>query len=448
MLRTIELAAPRTLDMIKPSGRSIETDRQRQLLAGYLYGPAGREFYRGIRDGSVDLNDLPSFREAIDQHFFERVGRIHSIPESIGGSQMSYMLHQETAMTVVREIVRKAFPHLERKLGQFKNEVKLKAPSPTTLFKVLALPEDQVDRREAFEIERQLMIVDTAIPLDVRSKSAEVSQKAADWNDIFNTELFEPPYGAGEEYQLDVYHDDKTNAVKRFHSANIPFDPPKEGEHLAVHDFVARRVKGYGLVYADVNEEDVVSATIKALVKAANNGGVIRPVEDVKSSITMTFVDLEDKPQGCQGPNSRIGHLTVLRRKVWEVMNSRMNIANVNGKVRGGLELWLRESPEVPIRLEFFNRRDYLDSIYHVGFKARVKGIPEPVYNGKAEELADLRSYYPLLPHLFPPEIYGRKTDIQAVLLGTMDEVAARLKRDCTAQTTSLYPEDIEALLR
>lgn len=428
----------RTLDIIKPSGRSLETDRQRQLLFGYLYGPEGRKYYRGIRDGSIAIGDLSEFRDAIDTHFFKTIARAHSIPVDIG-PQTFYTLQQETAIGVVREITEKAFPHQERRFRQFKNEVTFKAPSPTTLFKILALPEDQVDRMTAFEVIRHLTVVDTAIPLDVRSKGADVRQQLADWNDIFNNELFEGPYGAGEDYQLSVSHDSLTNAVIRFHPKNRPLNPPKEGEHLATHNFIARRVKGYGSVFVDVDEEDVVSATIKALVKAANNGGVIRPTEDIRGSMKMTFVNLEDKPKGCQGTAFHRPHLAVLSRKVMEVMMRYMNITNIvdpSDKDQGqtddleitGIEFYTRNLP-VPIKLVFLNRRDYLNGKYHVGVKSLVKGMPEPVYNGRAEELSELRSYYPLLPILFPQEIYG--IDTQAVLRTTMDEVAGKLMEEC-----------------
>lgn len=419
----------RTLEMMRLSGRSVETDRQRRTLFGHMYGPSGREFYRGLRDGSLIINDLPRFKDAIDAHFFATIRREYSIPEDIRAKDF-YTDLQGIGIGVVRRFVGEAFPYLGRKLGEFKNEILFKAPSPTALFRVLVLDADEVDQRLVFEATRQLIIADTAGPLYVRSKHADLNQRLSDWNDILNEELYERPYGAGKDYELHVYHDNQTNRVVRFHPANESLKPPKEGEHLATHNFLARRMKSYGWVYVDVAEVGVVDATIQALIAAANNRGNIQSIQDGKIGINMTFVDLEDNLGKYKGGNHRMRHLTALKARVMEVMLRHLDIADIKTlPASNTIEIYDRGLPEVPIRLEFLNRIDYLDKNYDVGVKANVKGIPGTVFNGEAEKLSDLRSYYPLVKYLLPRELYG---DTQDSLLMTMDKVAARLKEECT----------------
>lgn len=443
MLETRELPT-RTLEMIRPSGWSLETERQRHALFGRMYGPPGREFYRGLRDGSLTIKDLPQFKGAIDAHFFATIRREYSIPKYIRTKDF-YTDLQGIGIGVVRKLVEEAFPQLGRKLGGFKNEVLFKAPSPTTLFKVLVLAEGQVDEKLTFEVTRQLMIADTAGPLYVMSKHAGLNQRLSDLNDILNEELYEGPYGAGKDYELYVYHDSETNQVIRFHAANGGSKPPKEGERLATHNFIARRIKGYGLVYVDVTEVGVVDATNQALIAAANNEGKIQPIQDGRVSIKMTFVDLEDKPGRRKGESRSMPHLTALKARVMEVMLEHLDIASMDTPSESNImEIYDRGLPEVPIRLEFLNRRDYLNGKYDVGVKVPVKGIPEPVYNGRAEKLSNLRDYYPLVPYLFPRELYG---DTQDALLMTMDTVAERLKRECTVKVIHFNSQDLQQYL-
>lgn len=428
MLET-KILPTRTLEMMRLSGRSVETDRQRRALFGHMYGLPGREFYRGLRDGFLTINDLPKFKGAIDGHFFETIRREYSIPKAIRAEDF-YTDLQGIGIGVVRRFVGEAFPYPGRKLGEFKNEILFKAPSPTTLFKVLVLDADEVDQRLVFEATRQLIIADTAGPLYVRSKHADLNQRLSDWNDILNEELYEGPYGAGKDYELHVYHDNQTNRVVRFHPANESLKPPKEGEHLATHNFLARRMKSYGWVYVDVAEVGVVDATIQALIAAANNGGKIQPIQNGRVSMRGTFVDLEDNLGKHKGGNHRMSHLTALKARVMKVILKHLDIADIKTlPASNTIEIYDRGLPEVPIRLEFLNRRDYLDRKYAVGFRTNVKGIPGTVFDGEAEKLSDLRSYYPLVKYLLPRELYG---DTQDSLLMTMENEAVRLKEECT----------------
>lgn len=423
----------RNLSMMSLSGRTLDAERQRQALFGHMYGPAGREFYRGFRDGSLAMTDLPRYREVIDAHFFQTIRREYSIPDHTRAEDF-YSDLQGIALGVVRKVVGEAFPPLMRRLGEFKNEVTLKAPSPTTLFKVLVLPEDQVDRRLVFEATRLLLIADTAGPLYVKSRHAELSQKSSDWSDIFNEELYRGKYGAGEDYSLDVYHNADTNRVIRFNSGRDGLKPPKAGERLATHDFHARRINDYGLVYVDVGEVGVVDATKEALIDAANNGGRLQSTKD-GIRIKMTFVDLEDKPKKSKNGGHNTPNLTALRAKIMGVFLRHVEVDRMRSlepdadSKTSAIEIYAKGSPTVPLHLEFLNRRDYLNRRYDVGVRESVGGIPGAVYNGKAQELDVLRRYYPLVPHFFPYELYGNSL---SVLREMIDQKAEKLKQEHT----------------
>lgn len=441
----------RTLEIMKSSGRPVETERQRQVLFGHLYGPAGREFFRGLRDGSLSMAGLPRFSEAIKTHFFDTIGEEYAAPQDVKKTELNTDL-QGIGIEAVKRIVDEAFPRLGKRLAEFKNEVLLKSPDPTKLFKILVMSEEEVDGRLAFEVIRQLVVSDTAGPLYFISRHAELNQKLSDLNDAFNEELFERPYGAGHEYELPVCHDNETNRVLRFFpSGNAK--PPRGRERLATHKFTARRVKGYGLVYTDISEVGVVDATIQALIAATKNDGkAIQPLKDGGIGIKMTFVDLEDRPKGVR--RSNIPHLTALRAKVMGVLLRHLNIARTRaiddpigengGSKSRGIEIYTEGLPQVPFYIEFKNRLDHLNGQYEVGNKVLTPPFPEPVYNGRSERLVRLRSLYPLMPYLFPPEFFG---DTQSALLLTIEREAEQLKQECSSRTTYLGPQDIKAII-
>lgn len=444
MLTNKELP-PAVLGMMDPFNQSPHIDRLQLAHFRYWYGPEAWEFYQGLRDGQQSAADLPRYSQAIDAHFFETFQRMYDPPPGMSMQDL-YEDLQEISLRVCNGLVEKCFPNLKDKLGSLKNEVLLKAPNPSTLFKILALPKDQVDITTLFTAKRQLVTSHSAAPLLIRSKKAEIGRRLAFWHDKFDEELFEPPYGAGEDYSLTVYHEDRTNRVIRFHPINKGLPPPRKGERLATHTFSARRIRGYGLAFVNVEEEPMEDQTIGVLTKAARNGGVIRPAEYIKGGMKMTFVDLEDNPKSCRGKSANTPHLTALKAKVMEMILRYTQVGNINSSSPDVLEISDQIFPTASIRLEFWNRREYLNSRFNTGFKAPVKGFPEPIFNGPAKELADLRDYYFLVPYYFPKQIFGID-DPQGALLRTVEDTAHRLVRKCTAEIIYLNSEDIQTMI-
>ncbi len=465
----IEELPTRQLKIIDFSDRSSETVRQRCLLLKKLFGPAGLRYRHDLQCGSASKFDegvkdeekgwipgLDAYRDEIGKHFNGTVARAHSIPEEM--VPLHCAVQQDASHKVIEKLVEKACSNLpspqRRVLEQLKNEVKLKPNDPASLFKILALPEHQVDEETVFQVMRHLLIGDTAGPLDVRSKNAAVRDQLTRWQDIFNLGLFVGRYGEGAGiHRFYAYHDADTNKVIRFHSRHGDIRPPKANERLAVHEFDARRVEGYGLVYADIHEVDVVDATIEALAKAANSDGSIRAVQDVKGSMRMTFVGLEYQPEDKKERDSVVPHLAILRKCVMGVMMKYMQIGkviNLSPENQGLVEFYPQryngwQSALVPIRIEFLNKQQYLNRKYHVGNKREIADIGT-IYDGEAEDIAFLRGLYKLVGILFPPKFH-RGIDVQAALLETINKRVEEIKGDCTSKVTCLNGEEIKALL-
>lgn len=420
----------RNLNMINPDHASPYGQRQRLELFAHFF-PQGLDCYRKLKDGSLSRNDLDQFRDIVTQEFFNAISKGYQIPADIT-PQSFFTSVQDTAIGVIRRIVKRAFPHDRKRLDEMKNEITVRPQSPLTLFKLLVLPEGQVNQRAQLEAVRHLLIADTAARLYLGSRRAGIRDKLDEWNNIFNDQLFEGPYADGVDgYELYASHLDDTNkAVKIARKAiRVP-----QGQHLALHTLSARKVKDYGLVYVDVPEEDPVSATTKALVSAANNGGILQPVNDIQDNMRMTFVPLryERKSSKDQSPQVK-----TLMEKVGRIVlggiSQTMTIRDIRRwadplSSRHFIEVETSDLP-VPIILEFMNAIDFINCQNYVGEKSLVTGIPEPVYNGPAKELEELRGYYNLLPYLFPKGTFRFEIDIRTRLLRTIDEKAAELGR-------------------
>lgn len=434
---TVEKLPARRLEMMQPFGLSPIAESRRLLLFNRLYGPTGVRLYKGLRDGSVSRDMLPNYDAEIKDHFYNTFAREHQIPRDM--APLHYKLIMMGTKDLITRVIREGCPNLERQLGGFKSVLIPDTPDPSIFFKMLVLPKSDVDTMALFQILRQFIVGDLLGKLDRRLRDDTLERTVSNIHQRLNNNIFVGAEEAGVPYKFYAYHDDQTNRVTRLAPKNGNPKPAKAGEHLAKHELLARRVKGYGLVYADILVEDAFDATIRSLAKAARGNGIINPVP---GEVRMIFVNLEDTPECCQGPFANRPYLRALKEIVIAAIaidqpivsipkedmpdEDQSRIAEIKSNTVG---IYVKGSP-IRIRLEFLNRQDYLNQQGHVGVIGSVKGLPTDVPNGKAATLERKKQFAMVMPHLFPPRLCG--VDAQKEALEAINREAARLKAECT----------------
>lgn len=428
----------RRLEMMQPFGLSPVAEGRRLLLFNRLYGPVGVRLYNGLRDGSVSKDELKDYDQVIKNHFYSTLAREHGIPREM--APLHYKLTMMDTKVLLAKVIRDACPSLGRQLGGFKSVLIPDIPDPSILFRMLVLPKNEVDSIALFQVLRHFVVGDTFGRGDRRLRDDILGLTVSRFHERLNRRAFVGAEEAGEPYEFYAYHDDQTNRVTKLARKNGEPKPAASGEHLAKHKLTARRVKGYGLVYADIIVENTWDKTIRVLANAAKGNGVIRPAD---GKIKMIFVNLEDQPECCKGRFSNRPHLRALKEIVLAAIatdqpissipkkdlpdEERQRIAELKSNTVG---IYVRGLP-VGIELEFLSRQDYLNQKFHVGVISPIKGLPVDVPNGKAETLESERELAMVVPHLFPPK-FCEGVDAQKEALETINREAVRLKAECT----------------
>lgn len=418
-----------TIEMFQPTGRSEGADSQIAGLLRRAYGKKGLSFFNATRKG---LEPHAQLGIATDGHFYGFIRQTYGLPEDIN-PQVFYLRQQSHAIQVIEYVLGTALPGYRHELG-LKNEVSLYSESPTDLLRLLAYPDDGVNPTLKFELQRHLLLSHISASFNSRTLNGRLRTELSRVQMLLNRELYGGRIGDGEDFDVYALHEDGTNSAVQVlvtarqyvskQARDICGIQP-EGYHLKRHPFSLRRIgETDSLVYTNPRKKSDAASILKSLGKAVENGGVISPLSYVQDSLGIMFVAM--------GGESERGELveratTVLQSHpsgVEEItedhhVNQDRGQAGASDFARLYLKL---TGISVPLELMFYTCLGYLNSEYEVGIRDAGTGI----YPGRAHDLYELRRSLPVLPVLFPEEIYP--VDTRVAVLDRMATVAEELQ--------------------
>lgn len=410
-----------TLEMYKPPWRtSRQTEEAYAQQQRILFGEAGQQLAQALIQGTIKPYQLEDFRGRIDVHFFNAYSDIYRLARSIT-PESAYLNAQTVALEVVRDCTLKAFPDYEDDF--FRNEVALKSPSPTDLYYYMVLPYE--GPLGAYEVRRHFLLTNTAAAMDARSGNGSLAIQLSDINRLLDAELFKP--GSGRQTTIYADHDQQTNTVYRV-TTNKPEESLRSNAITRKHTLTLREIEGIGLVQTRVRQKDLVSAVEKLLSKAATNGGVLDP-ESVNDYMGFTFIGL-----GGEGYVTPETQLDYLESRLVDVLNSYRSLVEIRpdhvvDRDRGQAEVRFRrlqiflEDQTVPLEFMLFDAVEYLNQSFEIG----VMDPQTRFYTGRSHKMYEYRRTYPIMPFVYPEDIY--QLDAQEALLCTMHEIADQARK-------------------
>lgn len=430
----LEQLPKRTLEMYNARGRSLEADAVYARWVRHFFGEPGLEFAEALRQGKLRSHQVEDFRDRIDTHYFNAFTNTYSVDGSIT-PKSAYLNAQEVALGVVRDCILKAFPRYEDDL--LRNEVALRSPSPTDLYYYMVLPDQ--GELGAYEVRRHFLLLNDSAAVDARSGNGNLAIPLSDINRLLDEELFER--GSGQPTTICADHDSQTNTVSRV--SYVESEKPLPNAIFRKHTLTAREIEGIGLVQTRVRQKDLVSAVEKMLSKAATNGGVLDP-GSVNDLMGFTLIAL-----GGTDSISSQDQLDLLEDKTVDVLNSHRYVTefkpdNEADRDRGQAEVrfrrllvFLSDQP-IPLEIIFYDALEYLNSISEVGVEDPKTGF----YNGRDHDLYVLRRMYPIMPYVYPKEVYQR--DAQAALVYRSHDLADQ-KRRIGGSQRYLFPNGVHS---
>lgn len=405
---TPEKIVPVSLEMFIPEAgkRSTRTNRQLAHLMGDYFGRGRLHLYKGIRSGGA-LTLTGDTAIEINEYVFRQISETFNLPPR-SDPQEFYMQQQKQARGVVGYVCQ-LLPEAAKDL-ELKDEIAYYSDRPSDVFELLSKPPDKIDSTLAYELQRHLLLAHISGFVNARTLNGRLTTSLAMIQKHFNQRLYEGLEGAGERFILESIHDDETNKVVDFPSGNKRIPPTA---HLKQVPFTVRRIRGIGLVATSPRKKDDENAVVKALSEACDNGGVI-DINSIQDGMGMMYVlmnnNLSEKQQ-----DEQLEYL--VGRVVGELQSSPLRIKKIRREDH--VDADRGQSPDIqfkrliidfegestpPLEMIFYNVKDYLNSRLEVGERNPETGL----FMGQAYDLYALRRMYPVLPVLFPSEIYDR----------------------------------------
>jgi hypothetical protein len=413
---------PVSLDLFRPVNQEREISPALTDLLLTFYGTKSRIYCEGVREGRFSDITLMRLEDEIDAHFFETIDQTFRLREQDINPRSFYNRQQQHAKQVVGQVIDQSLPDAQLSVG-LKNEVSLYPEEPHELLVLLSAPESEIDPVLRFEVQRHLLLSHIAGSINSRSRNANLQSELFHIQKYLNKTLYSGRVGTGTHHEVYAEHDSLTNTALDIKDA--PFDP-NPGSHMKRHEFLTRFVEGVGPVLTMPRKKDDASAVLKAMRKAALNGGVVRPLDDVQDNLGIMFVTLgnrDDTPERLQ---------ELVRERLARFPRSGIRFEqdnDVNGyqsqQLSSGDFLRLQVSYDdmpIPVELMFYKLGNYIDTQYQIGEKDEQNGV----FNGRAHSLYRPTRILPILPYLFPESVYG--VDVRSYALARMEHVAEDLR--------------------
>lgn len=438
-LVTLGVFSPEMEDAKVPFGRLIK----------HFYGPAGEEFIQSVQQGDLPASARHDFRSRVDVHFFNALKDGYQFPDSVT-PQTFYSDAGAVALAVVNHLA--DLTGLSVSHDPLADEVSPNPPSPTDLLYYLARTNQGVDPRLEYGIRRHIGLLHIAAGLESNSGNGVVRDVLSDLQFAFNEDLYHKGMeGHKEPHDAYTYHDPETNRFLGFVSPES-VNNYRGANRILRHHFEARRIQDNGLVYTRGREKDLRAATEKAIAKAYDNGGVVRP-EDVEDflgykAVLLTGTDNNEsrdknlatlvihpileallKDSSLQPTDERVQvfnkYLLVIdrHRKIKTlVLENEVDKDRGQGavnQIRGKIGLF-----NVPVPIEFIvtSEGDYYNQVYEVGEVNPQTGI----HGGQAHDIYILRRSRKAVEVVQPQSISG--VNNQAALKRRSREISEGLK--------------------
>lgn len=404
--------------------RGVELAMGRMI--GVFYGLEGLRFYRDARSGKIDPRAIIGISEGVNDYFFQQLPSVYGLPEGENLSQF-YLRAQKHAVQVTDVVRGKALPSARQRTG-LRVEVSLYRDTPSYLLKLMSYPdpngeesERYIDTTLRFEVVRHLLLSHLAGEFGARSLRSRVRSALSIAQELLDDRLYSPPIGKTRFRKLEVGHNVETNTALGLRG---DYYGPQSEVCLKSHLFQARSVLGIGEVYTYVRKKKDEDAILKAIAKAAGNGGSIKPSKDVTDELGIMFVAMDGEQARDKLTDRVLAVLEDHPRGVNKIEED-PNVDNDRGQnqsVRFRRFLVKLNGIDVPLELMFYSPIDYLNSEFEVG----EKNVKTGFYNGRGHDLYWLRRNNPSVEVLFPECVYG--VNVRQVMLDQAERVAKRLR--------------------
>lgn len=413
-----KLLPPVTLDMLRPSeDRSLDTNLRLLRFIGCFTGRGSLTLYRWIRKG-WDLSDEDA--QEMNYYIHCSIKSHYKLPQ--GTSPEEFYLNARKGPRRLIEHVGDLLPELKQSF-ELKDELINSSENPSDFFWYLSRPPKLIDKTLEFELQRDLVLSHISALINARTLRGKSRTVLADIQKLFIKGLFAPPIGGGENFFLESVHDDETNEVLGFREDmdHIPLTA-----HLKRRRFTVRTIPNIGYVYTSPRKKDDWTTMIKLLNMAQYTNKPI-DISLAQDCIAMMFVPM-DPHQDPEEVADRVVSVMQSGPKEIDHIDRENNVDTYGGQASNFTfgdrrKIWFRDDP-VPFELVVQDATRYLNSELEVGTRDRETGI----YNGRAHILREYKRLIPILPLLFPPEIYDRdpevRLDLDKVVVNRMQLVA------------------------
>lgn len=412
----MEKSRPITTEMLLPAeDQSAKTKWQMTHLLREVLGQGSLRFCRIIQEGGYLSEDIA---DGMDKYVFGSVKRRYKLPDPYD-PQGFYLQQQMQAIRVVERISER-LPEIAKDI-ELKDEISMLSDRPSDLMRLMFRTSDDIDSTLAYEVQRHVILSAVAGEINARTKNGRLRSVLSEVHRLLDERLFEGSLGAGKRFFLESFHDDDTNTVVGFPDLNQ--QAPRTA-HLKRTPFIARSIKGAGLVITSPRKKDDSVAIEKSLIKAKNNGGLININGDVLDPIGMMFVAMD----GYVTPEQLAEQVVLIiesgSRKITKIENND-EIEADHGQSseyrHTRRRIWF-EDISVPVEMIFHSRENYLNSTLEVGTRNPVTGL----HQGRAHPLFELRREEQVARILFPSKVYP--VDIETAFINRDRRIIRELR--------------------
>lgn len=395
--------------------QTTRAGRQLMLLMGDFFGRGRLSLYRGISNGSIFPKEVA---KEIDKWVLGSVRQNYGLPSRVDPQEF-YMQQLRQTRALFRHIGNH-LPELEQTLA-LKDEIMYLPDTPSYLVWLLSRPPKDINRRLAYETQREVPLLHISAMLNARALKRRSRTVIFETQNHLNQTVFEGPLGDGDDVCIESVHDDETNTVVGFRE-DMKKVPPTA--HLKKIRFTVRNIPGIGPVYTSPRKKDDGVSTIKVLSKAQRNGGVI-DINVVEDSIAMMIVPMNPHQSPEEVGERVVENLQSGPREIERIVQ-KDNVDDYRGGSPGfgfsyRRKIWFKGDP-VHFELAIPDLKSYLNADLEVGTRDPGTGF----YLGSAHDLYSLRRLAIVLPILYHQSIFH--IDFERPVVNRMQQIAQALR--------------------